>query len=254
MNSETSYRHRGGWLCKLPSTIQTPFSRTQITQSPPCMSSCPRQCLCLQVSEGTTLGIKPPSPQASLETKSMAIISGGLEGGGSAATARLDRTTAPAGFGTVNLLFPFPTTTGAIINIPTINPATVSRRRSRVLATLVPALRLASHCERLFARALWALLLQAFLSTLGLLRLSQCASIVILQVTRIMAYHSIRLFKRAAWATWDSTQARRLRKKIEFEFFTLILGCGNNLFLIILWPGWGILAIVALILWAWYVA
>ncbi|KAI1186679.1 hypothetical protein F5B17DRAFT_431365 [Nemania serpens] len=196
-------------------------------------------------------GRKPHSPQATLETNSMTIMSNRFEGGCDAAAARLDRTTAPAGFRAMNLPLSFPTATGTVINGLTRNPSTVSWRRSRMLVTLVPALRLAGHYERLFASALWALLLQASLSTLGLLRLSQCASIRTLQVTRSVAYHSIRLSKRAAWAMWDSTQARRLRKKIEFEFFTLLLGVGNNFFLIILWPGWGILGLVALMLWAW---
>ncbi|KAI1157376.1 hypothetical protein F5B18DRAFT_645289 [Nemania serpens] len=253
LNSKALYRRRGRALCKLPSIIEAPFSRIQVTQSPQCMPSCPRQCLCLQVSEGTILGITPPSPQATLEAKPM-VISNGLEGGDAAAAARLDRTTAPAGFGAMNMPHLFPTATGAILNAPKKNPAIVSRRRSRVVVALVPALRLAGHFERIFASALWVLLLQASLSTLGLLRLSQYVSIRILQVTGSMVYHATRLCKRAAWATWDSKHARRLRKKIEFEFFTLILGVGNNLFLVILWPGWGILALVALIIWAWCAA
>ncbi|KAI1109864.1 hypothetical protein F5Y14DRAFT_455609 [Nemania sp. NC0429] len=183
----------------------------------------------------------------------MAIVSNGFEDGGAAAAARLETTTVPGAIGSMNMSLSFPTATGTIINAQ-MNPAAVSRRRARVLMTLVPALRFASHCERLVASALWVLLLQASVSTLVFLRLSQCASMRILQITGSIAYHATRFGKRGVWALWNSKQAKRLRKKIEFEFFTLILGCGNNLFLIILWPGWGVLGLVALILWAWSVA
>jgi len=40
------------------------------------------------------------------------------------------------------------------------------------------------------------------------------------------------------WSAWDSKPVRRLRKKVEFEFFVLLLGCGNTLFLMVFWPGW----------------
>ncbi|KAG6355799.1 hypothetical protein INS49_003765 [Diaporthe citri] len=49
-----------------------------------------------------------------------------------------------------------------------------------------------------------------------------------------------------AWSAWNSTQVRRLRKKLEFEFFVLILGCGNSLCLAVFWPGWFIIGLLYL--------
>lgn len=49
-----------------------------------------------------------------------------------------------------------------------------------------------------------------------------------------------------SWSVWNSTHVRRLRKKLEFEFFVLILGCGNSLCLAVFWPGWFIIGLLYL--------
>lgn len=49
-----------------------------------------------------------------------------------------------------------------------------------------------------------------------------------------------------AWSAWNSSHGRRLRKKLEFEFFVLILGCGNSLCLAVFWPGWIIIGLLYL--------
>ncbi|EFX02353.1 hypothetical protein CMQ_2402 [Grosmannia clavigera kw1407] len=47
----------------------------------------------------------------------------------------------------------------------------------------------------------------------------------------------------AAWLVWASDTARRLRRKVLFEFAATVLGPGGNgLILLILWPGWLVLA------------
>lgn len=48
------------------------------------------------------------------------------------------------------------------------------------------------------------------------------------------------------WTAWNSSQVRRLRKKLEFEFFVLILGCGNSLCLAVFWPGWFVIGLLYL--------
>ncbi|KAF3767239.1 hypothetical protein M406DRAFT_20117, partial [Cryphonectria parasitica EP155] len=57
-------------------------------------------------------------------------------------------------------------------------------------------------------------------------------------VTRTIAMASVTALYKAAGSVWESKAARRLRKKLEFEFFVLILGCGNGFCLMIFWPGW----------------
>lgn len=56
-----------------------------------------------------------------------------------------------------------------------------------------------------------------------------------------------------AWSAWNSKPGRRLRKKLEFEFFVLILGCGNGVCLLVFWPGWILigLAYFVYLIWSW---
>lgn len=56
-----------------------------------------------------------------------------------------------------------------------------------------------------------------------------------------------------AWAAWDSRPGRRLRKKLEFELFVLILGCGNGFCLVVFWPGWVLIGLAYLVylVWSW---
>ncbi|RYC58388.1 hypothetical protein CHU98_g7814 [Xylaria longipes] len=158
------------------------------------------------------------------------------------ATAQQDRGTAPAILEAVNMSHSLPA--GAFIATSAKTPTASSHHGPRVFTTLVSALPLGR---------LLSLFLQASLFASGLLYLGQSASVQTFQAARGIVYYSIRLSKQAARRLWDSTHGRRLRKKIEFEFFTLILGGGgNNLCLVIFWPGWGILAVATLVLSAWY--
>ncbi|KAI0867306.1 hypothetical protein GGS24DRAFT_322422 [Hypoxylon argillaceum] len=167
--------------------------------------------------------------------------------------AQSDRITAPSGVGATKMPLPLPAATGAIIAAQTKHPATATRRESRGLAAPMSALRLTGHCRQLLSRVILSLLLQVSILASGLLHLSQSASIQTFHATIRTAHHSIRVSKQATWALWDGPHGRRLRKKIEFEFFTLILGSGgNNLCLVIFWPGWGVLAFTAFMFSTWY--
>ncbi|KAI1352470.1 hypothetical protein F5Y01DRAFT_95623 [Xylaria sp. FL0043] len=142
---------------------------------------------------------------------------------------------------------------GAIVTAPTKTPATIGRHGSQIFIILVSALRLASHYQRLLSGAFLPLFLQASLLAAGLLGLGQSISVQTCRARSIMC-HAARHLKRATRTLWKSTQMRRLRKKIEFEFFTLILGAGgNNLCLVLFWPGWGV-GLAAFVLLAWYAA
>ncbi|KAI1270987.1 hypothetical protein F5Y07DRAFT_45400 [Xylaria sp. FL0933] len=144
---------------------------------------------------------------------------------------------------------------GAIITAPTKTLATIGRHGSQIFIILVSALRLASHYQRLLSGAFLPLFLQASLLAAGLLGLGQSISVQTCRATRSIMCHAARHLKRATRTLWNSTQMRRLRKRIEFEFFTLILGAGgNNLCLVLFWPGWGVVGLAAFVLSAWYAA
>jgi hypothetical protein len=65
-------------------------------------------------------------------------------------------------------------------------------------------------------------------------------------IAKDLATRSASVLGDAAWSAWNSDQGRRLRKKLEFEFFVLILGCGNSLCLAVFWPGWLIIGLLYL--------
>ncbi|KAF3024821.1 hypothetical protein E8E14_009935 [Neopestalotiopsis sp. 37M] len=66
--------------------------------------------------------------------------------------------------------------------------------------------------------------------------------------TKSVLADTTRLSQNAALAMWDSAQVRRLRKKLEMEFFTFILGCGNVLCVMMFWPGWWLMAMIVIVI------
>lgn len=72
------------------------------------------------------------------------------------------------------------------------------------------------------------------------------AALQIYLTAKDLATRSASVLGEVVWTAWNSSQGRRLRKKLEFEFFVLILGCGNSLCLAVFWPGWFIIGLLYL--------
>lgn len=112
---------------------------------------------------------------------------------------------------------------------------------------LSPALKLSNSAAR---SALLTLADQLFRVNHALLtHLVFGGSVAALQVYLIakdLAARSASVLGDVARSIWNSSQGRRLRKKLEFEFFVLILGCGNSLCLAVFWPGWFIIGLLYL--------
>ncbi|KUI54525.1 hypothetical protein VM1G_10244 [Cytospora mali] len=66
-------------------------------------------------------------------------------------------------------------------------------------------------------------------------------------ITKDLTMRSTAALARLASTAWNSKQSRRLQKKVEFEFFVLILGCGNSFCLVVFWPGWILIGLVYLL-------
>lgn len=79
------------------------------------------------------------------------------------------------------------------------------------------------------ARAVWATRLLAFYAFVG---------------TKLGALQGAT----AIVALWDMKMTRTLRDKLFHEFALFILGAGNGIFLLVLWPGWVVLG-GAIFLW-----
>ncbi|KAI1332424.1 hypothetical protein F5Y16DRAFT_177720 [Xylariaceae sp. FL0255] len=137
-----------------------------------------------------------------------------------------------------------------IVAAPTKEPPV--RLNSQPFDAAVSALRLALQCRRVLSRILWPSFLQAYLLLSIFFNAAKIATIFFSFVTHRTL---CALGRYAIWTTrmvWDSKSVRRLRRKIEFEFFTMILGAGgNNLCLVIFWPGWIVLAFAGLFVSTW---
>ncbi|KAI2641265.1 hypothetical protein GGS21DRAFT_487612 [Xylaria nigripes] len=145
-----------------------------------------------------------------------------------------------------------PLLAGAILATSSRESPIACPRDHWLLATLTYAQRLASHYQQLLSAALLYLFRQVSRLLSIILHLAPFTSIQAYQAAKSVLHRSVQLSRWATWALWNSKHTKRLKKKIEFEFFTLILGGGgNNLFLVIFWPGWGILALSAFALSAW---
>lgn len=73
------------------------------------------------------------------------------------------------------------------------------------------------------------------------------AALHVVLAAKDFATMSMTAVSKLAWGAWNSKQSRRLRKKLEFEFFVLILGCGNGFILMVFWPGWLLVGLVYLL-------
>ena len=67
--------------------------------------------------------------------------------------------------------------------------------------------------------------------------------------TKNMTMRTTTALSRVVSTAWNSKQVRRLQKKVEFEFFVLILGCGNSFCLVLFWPGWIPIGLIYLFFW-----
>lgn len=54
---------------------------------------------------------------------------------------------------------------------------------------------------------------------------------------------------KAAASLWEAKSAQALRKKLVYEFAVFVLGSGNFIILLLLWPGWLVVAGLLFALW-----
>lgn len=124
-------------------------------------------------------------------------------------------------------------------------PSSTLLAPSDVLSFLSPALThslyLAVVFQRLLSSTTVFVLFRAYLLSLLLLRQSFYASQILLVQSYFASGVVAQQIKRTAIQTltlsWRATTP--LRKKLIFEFFVFVLGAGgNNIILLVFWPGW----------------
>ncbi|KAI1413861.1 hypothetical protein F5Y13DRAFT_179229 [Hypoxylon sp. FL1857] len=130
-----------------------------------------------------------------------------------------------------------------IIATPTKEPRAVIQPSFDVVAVFAPTLLIIIQCQQLLGAASLSCYSQAHWLTwqffrLGWIIASQLYVASSFFRARIMALGRI---------IWETKTIQRLKKRIVFEFFTLMLGSGGNcMCLIVFWPGWWVLGLIGL--------
>ena len=144
--------------------------------------------------------------------------------------------------------------TMSILAAPTSTPSVALRQRTDVISSLGPLLTLALQFQQLLSSAtvLLSFRTQIAARVIGtaLVLASKSVALYALLAFQIFAVRSASVAKQTFHLLWDSRRSRRVRRKIEFEFFVLLLGPGGNtLCLLLFWPGWIVMCSLAWAVW-----
>jgi len=142
----------------------------------------------------------------------------------------------------------------SLLAAPTFKPNVALRQSPDVISSLGPVLNLAIWFQQILSSATLLLFIRTYLAArviaAALIFASRVAALNTLIVSRLLAVKSGAMTMQALSVLWDSTGSKRLRKKIEYEFFLLILSpSGNLMCLMLFWPGWIILGAMGWSLW-----
>ncbi|KAL2018376.1 hypothetical protein VTK56DRAFT_911 [Thermocarpiscus australiensis] len=142
----------------------------------------------------------------------------------------------------------------ALLAAPRTAPRVSLGQRPDVISTLYPLVDGALQLQQMVGSAAFHLFVRSYFAATIIAATSFLATKSIAWRTflasRTVAGITLALARRLAWTLWDCKQSRRFRKRLEFELFALLLGPGGNaLFLMIFWPGWLMLALLAWGLW-----
>ncbi|KAK4097686.1 hypothetical protein N658DRAFT_433532 [Parathielavia hyrcaniae] len=142
----------------------------------------------------------------------------------------------------------------ALLTASRTAPSVSLSQRSDVISTLYPLVTSAVQVQQLLGSAAFHLFVRTYFAASMVAALSLWASKSIawrtLLASRALAVRSLFLARRLTWTAWDSKTSRRIRRKLQFEFFVLLLGPGGNaLLLMIFWPGWLMLAVLGWGIW-----
>ncbi|KAK3943228.1 hypothetical protein QBC46DRAFT_43349 [Diplogelasinospora grovesii] len=129
----------------------------------------------------------------------------------------------------------------AILAAPTTDPSVALRQRSDLISVLGPLVGLAPQFRHLLTLITTFLFIHTYFA-------ASIVATALSQASLCVLFKTAGLTKRVSWTIWNAKATKRLRKKLEFEFFVLILGPGGNaLCLMVFWPGW---LIIGATIWA----
>ncbi|KAI1099647.1 hypothetical protein F4804DRAFT_75033 [Jackrogersella minutella] len=130
-----------------------------------------------------------------------------------------------------------------LIAASTKEPRAPIQQSFDVATTLfAPTLVLIVQCQHLLGAATVSLLIQAHWLSWQIFCVSRIIVSQVYVASRYFRYHTVVMLR----SIWKTGTVRLLRKKVVFEFVTLLLGGGNCLCLVLFWPGWWVLGLVGL--------
>ncbi|KAM3541287.1 hypothetical protein ARSEF1564_005786 [Beauveria bassiana] len=120
---------------------------------------------------------------------------------------------------------------------------------SRVGPTLAYAVHLQDIIGSLSAILCWRAYLLSSISLAQAYSAIRFLALRLLVATKLGAFYGAAASVRAATTVWDMKTTRMLRDKLFYEFALFVLGAGNGLFLLVLWPGWIVIGGTSFVLW-----
>ena len=144
----------------------------------------------------------------------------------------------------------------AILAASTTEPSVAIRPRSDLPSAFEPLVRFVPRFQGIVTSVSFFLFVRSFftasVAVASLLFASQVAIGRTFDVSKFLALQSVDFTRHISSVVWKSRSYRRLMKKLEYEFFVLVLGPGGNaLVLVIFWPGWIIASVAIWALWSW---
>ncbi|ORY59683.1 uncharacterized protein BCR38DRAFT_488702 [Pseudomassariella vexata] len=131
-----------------------------------------------------------------------------------------------------------------------VAPHVLSRQSFDIFSILEPTIAFALQFQQLLSNGSLSVFVRTCAIASDLLRVSRIVAAQSLCETKCVLANIVALSKNAGLAAWNTKAVRRWRKKMEHEFFTFALGCGNVLCLMLFWPGWWLLGIAIFAAWS----
>lgn len=135
----------------------------------------------------------------------------------------------------------------AILAAITTEPSISLHQRPDLLPNLWPSEVRPQQGNLLNGASFFVVLRTYFAASVAVKSMARLGTFVALPrflVTRFLAIQAASMTSWLSWMIWNTAYTQRLRKRVEYEFFTLVLGSGGNaLCLMVFWPGWIFLAL-----------
>ncbi|KAG6157756.1 hypothetical protein E4U50_008427 [Claviceps purpurea] len=142
---------------------------------------------------------------------------------------------------------------GASLPAPTPKTPPSSQQRHRHRHS-TPILVLVFHVQRLLVclSSLWCLNSPLVAST-SLVRYLHSRTHLAANLGACGASNGLSMSAQATAGRWEGRSTQALRKKLFYEIAVFVLGCGNPVIVLLLWPGWLIVGGLAFVLWRYFV-